>query len=310
MRRVGFIGLGAMGEPMARNVLKRGFPLVVHDVRPEPVAALTAAGARAVASPRGVAEAADVIVTMLPGREEVTGVYLGPGGVVEGARAGQIAVDMSTIPPMTTREVGAALAARGVRMLDAPVARTREAAVAGTLSIMVGGERQAFEECRDLLGAMGTDVSHCGALGAGEVVKLVNNLVLFANVAALAEGLVLGARAGVDPGTLVDVLGRGSADSFALRNHVAKNVLRGDFGEGRFSVDYALKDLRYARDLAESLSVPLFQSAATQQLYGLAKARGRGRSYHPVVFTVLEEAAGVEVRRSASTSGGHEESLR
>lgn len=299
MKTVGFIGLGAMGEPMARNVLKRGFPLVVRDLRPEPVAALRDVGARAADSPRAVAEAVDVIITMLPGRNEVRDVYLGPGGILEGARAGPVAVDMSTVPPMTTREVGAALADRGVRMLDAPVARTREAALAGTLSIMVGGDWRAFEECRDVLGAMGSDISYCGALGAGEVVKLVNNLVLFANVAALAEGLVLGVKAGVEPGTLVEVLSKGSADSFVLRNHVAKAVLRGDFAEGRFSVEYALKDIRYARDLAESLSVPLFQSAVTQELYGLAKALGRSRDYHPAVFTVLEQVAGVEVRAAA-----------
>lgn len=299
MTTIGFIGLGAMGEPMARNLLKRGMPLVVHDVRPQPVAALAELGARRAATPREVAEASDVVITMLPGRDEVLGVYLGPDGVRDGCRAGQIAIDMSTVPPMTTRAVAAELAPRGVRMLDAPVARTREAAVSGTLSIMVGGDRAVFEECREILGAMGSDVSYCGELGAGEVVKLVNNMLLMANIAALAEGLTLGVKAGVDAATLVDVLSKGSSDSFALRNHVAKFALRGDFGEGRFSVDYALKDIRYAMEMGEALSVPLLQHAVTRQLYTLAKAHGFERNYYPVVFKVVEQAAGVEVRGPA-----------
>lgn len=301
MKTIGFIGLGAMGEPMARNLLKRGMPLVVHDVRPDPVAGLTTAGARGAATPREVAASSDVIITMLPGRDEVASVYLGAGGVRDGCRSGQIAIDMSTVPPMTTRQVAAELAPRGVRMLDAPVARTREAAVSGTLSIMVGGERAVFEECRDILGAMGSDVSYCGELGAGEVVKLINNMVLMGNIAALAEGLTLGVKAGVNAGTLVDVLSKGSSDSFALRNHVAKFALRGDFGEGRFSVDYALKDIRYAMEMAESLTVPLVQHAVTRQLYTLAKAQGFARNYYPVVFKVVEQAAGVEVRTPKET---------
>jgi 3-hydroxyisobutyrate dehydrogenase-like beta-hydroxyacid dehydrogenase len=296
MERVGFIGLGAMGDPMARNVLKRGYPLVVHDVRREAMEALEGAGAHAAKSPQAVAESSDVIITMLPGASEVTSVYLGQGGIAKGARAGQVAIDMSTVPPMTSRQLGAELAKLGVRMLDAPVARTREAAVAGTLSIMVGGDRETFEQRRHILEAMGSDVSYCGALGAGEVVKLVNNLLLFANITALAEGLVLGVKAGVEATTLVDVLSKGSSDSFALRNHVAKSVFRGDFSEGRFSVDYALKDLRYAMEMAESLSVPMLQLAVTRQLYALAKAQGRSKNYYPVVFTVVEQAAGVQVR--------------
>lgn len=296
METIGFIGLGAMGEPMALNVLKRGFPLVVHDIREAPVRNLVAAGARAVGTPRDVAKGCDVVITMLPGREEVTAVYLGPGGVVEGARAGQIAIDMSTVPPMTTRQIASELQTRGVKMLDAPVARTRQAAVTGTLSIMVGGDQQVFEVCRHILAAMGSDVSYCGGLGAGEVVKLINNLVLFANVTSLAEGLVVAVKAGVAPTTLVDVLSKGSSDSFALRNHIAKSVLKGDFAEGRFSVDYALKDIRYAMELAESLSVPMLQSAVTRQLYALVKAQGWTKNYFPVVFTAVEEAAGVKVR--------------
>lgn len=296
MKTVGFIGLGAMGEPMARNVLKRGFGLVVHDVRPEPVAGLVAAGARGASSPRDVGAASDVIITMLPGRDEMVTVYLGPNGVAEAARAGHIVIDMSTVPPMATRHVASELGKRGVRMLDAPVARTREAAVAGTLSIMVGGDKALYEECRPLLDAMGSDVSYCGELGAGVVVKLVNNMVLFANIAALAEGLVMGVKAGVAPATLVEVLSKGSSDSFALRNHVGKSVLRGDFSEGRFSVDYALKDLRYAMELAESLSIPMLQAAVTRQLYAFAKAQGLARKYYPVVFNVVEKAAGIEVR--------------
>jgi len=285
-----------MGEPMARNVLKRGFALVVHDLRSEPVAGLVAAGAQSAGSPRDVAAASDVLITMLPGRDEMMSVYLGSQGVTEGARTGLIVIDMSTVPPMTTRHVASELGKRGVQMLDAPVARTREAAVAGTLSIMVGGDKALYETCRPILEAMGSEVSYCGELGTGEVVKLVNNMLLFANIAALAEALVMGVKAGVAPATLVETLSKGSSDSFALRNHVAKSVLRGDFSEGRFSVDYALKDLRYAMEVAESLSVPMPQAAVTRQLYTFAKAHGLSRKYYPAVFKVIEEAAGVEVR--------------
>lgn len=301
---VGFIGLGAMGAPMASNLLRRGFGLVVHDVRPAAMEALLAQGARAAGSPRAVAGGSDVVITMLPGAPQVEAVLLGPEGVVEGLRPGQIVIDMSTVNPDVTRRAGERIAECGGRLIDAPVARTREAAVDGTLSIMVGGDRATFEEVRELLEAMGTDMAYCGGLGAGETVKLVNNLVLFGTVAALVEGLALGVKAGVDAATLVEVLERGSADSFALRNHVRKSVLAGDFAPGRFSVDYALKDMREALQLAESLAVPMPQLSAAKMLYEMSRAAGCGREYHPAVCKVIERFAGVEVRPRAYPLSG------
>ncbi|MCL8206986.1 MAG: NAD(P)-dependent oxidoreductase [Actinomycetia bacterium] len=297
-RPVGFIGLGAMGGPMAANVLKR-FPVIAYDVVPERLAAAVAAGAEAASGPGEVADRADRVITMLPGSPAVEAVYLGSDGLVAHARPGQIFIDMTTCHPATTRKVGAALAARGAELLDAPVARTREAARQGTLAIMVGGSEATLEACRDLLATMGTDIAHCGPLGTGEVVKLVNNLILFNTVACLAECLPLAQWHGVAPARLVEILSRGSAASFALANHVGQAVLAGDFAPGKFSVAYALKDADYALALAEEAGVPLYHGALTKARLQEAAARGLADHYYPVLFTLTESLLGVAFRRDA-----------
>ncbi|MBI3966115.1 MAG: NAD-binding protein [Chloroflexi bacterium] len=296
VKRVGFIGLGAMGRPMSRNVLKGGFELTVHDLRPEPVEELVGLGARRAGSCAEAAADADLVITMVPSSPDVEAAALGSGGVIEGLRPGAIYIDMSTIAPATTRKVAERIAAKGGRMLDAPVARQVAAAVSGTLAIFVGGEAATLEEARPVLATMGTDIFHCGDSGAGAVVKIINNMLVGINVAAAAEAFVLGTKAGVKPEVLLEAVGSGSGGSFVLQNHFRRFVLEGKFEEGVFPVDYILKDLGLALTTGHDVSVPLAHAALAAQEYEAARAKGLGKRYFPVVITLLEELTGVQVR--------------
>lgn len=296
MERVGFIGLGAMGRPMAANLLKKGFKLVVFDSVNEKMEPLKALGAEAAASCRQVGERCDVVITMVPSSPHAREAILGVNGVVEGIRKGSVVIDMSTIDPITTREIAKALEEKSVEMIDAPVARTVPAAVAGTLAIYVGGKSEVFARCKDILAAMGTDIYHVGDIGSGEVCKLINNLVVITTVASLSEAMVLGVKAGVKPDVLFQALSSGSANSFVLQNHFKNCVLKGIFEEGVFSVDYTIKDLGLVLDTGKSLRVPLHFAALTNQLYIATAASGESKRYNPVVIRPMEKLAGVEVR--------------
>lgn len=298
--RVGFIGLGAMGGPMAANLVKKGFVTAVYDIDTERVASLTGQGAEAGASCKDVAEKSDIIVTMLPSSPHVREAVLGQSGIAEGVRAGAALIDMSTIDPLTTKEMEKALLERGAKMLDAPVARGVAAAVAGSLAVFVGGDEETFERCKPVISAMATDIHYVGDLGSGEVVKLVNNLILAVTVCALAEGLVLGVKAGVDPGKLFKALSQGSANSFALQNHFRKFVYEGKFEQGVFPVKYILKDLGLVLETAERIGVPQYFGALASQTYQQASAAGYADRYYPVVVKILEELTGVEVRADLS----------
>jgi 3-hydroxyisobutyrate dehydrogenase-like beta-hydroxyacid dehydrogenase len=295
-RIIGFIGLGAMGKPMALNLIKKGFSLWIYDLVEEKMKPLISQGARACGSSREVAANCPVIITILPGPEDVRAAVLGKEGVIEGIKPKATLIEMSTIDPLTTREVAAALSTKGVAMLDAPVARGVPAAVGGTLSIFVGGEKKVLEECLDVLKAMGTDIFHVGETGCGHVVKMINNLILGGTVALLAEALVLGVKAGVKPKLLYEALCEGSAGSFALKNQVGQSVLKGIFEEGRFSVYYMMKDLGLALETGRGLHVPLPIAALAMQVYESVRAAGKNKMYYPVVITQWEELAGVEVR--------------
>lgn len=299
-KRVGFVGLGAMGGPMATNLLKAGFPVKVYDLVPERIQALVGRGASAAASAADAAAGADVTITMVPASADSEAAILGPKGVAEGARRGSIVIDMSTIAPSVSRRIAARLAERGLRMLDAPVARQVAAAVAGTLAIFVGGDRATLDEAADVLAAMGTDIYHCGPHGAGAVVKVINNMLAAMNVAALCEAMVLGVKAGVRPEVLVEAVGGGSGGSFALQNHVRKFILAGKFEEGVFPVDYIMKDLGLALEVAHELAVPLPHTALAMQQYEACRAAGYARRYYPVLVTLFERLAGVEVRGDAN----------
>jgi len=298
MTKVGFIGLGAMGRPMATNLLKKGYQLTVFDLifREEDEEYWRRLGGDIGKSSKDVAQGADVIITVLPSSENVRDAVLGESGVIHGAEKGSIVIDMSTIDPITTKEVGAALEEKGVDMIDAPVARTVKAAEQGTLAIFIGGKKEVFEKCRDLLGAMGSDLFYIGGLGTGELLKIINNQILAGTVALLSEALVMGVKGGVAPDTLLEALGNGSANSFALQNHIKNAVMEGKFEEGVFSVEYMLKDIGFALKTGASLNVPLFFTGLTAQFYQQGIAAGVGKQYHPAVIRPLEEMLGVKVR--------------
>jgi len=288
---IGFAGLGVMGEPICQNILeKSGAELYVFDLNSEPVERLKAKGAIPAGSIADLAAKVDILFLSLPGGPQVEAVIRGPGGVLENARPGLLLVDTSTAPVSLTRELAGELAARGVDYADAPVARTRQAAQDGTLSIMVGANAEIFERVRPLLAHAATDITHCGPVGCGQVVKILNNMVLFETVVALSEALTLGKAAGVDPTLLFETLSKGSADSFALRNHGMKSMLPGKFPTGAFPTDYALKDVSYAIDLAEltGFKIPGAELAQTRMMK--AQAAGYQDNYFPALVQVTDKA--------------------
>jgi len=282
-RTIGFIGLGVMGEPMCRNLAtKSGLAVAAFDLNAAPLDRLRTQGVSTATSARD-AGAADVVFLSLPGGPELEAVCRGPAGLIKTARAGQTYVDLGTSPVALSRVLGAEFAVQGADYADAPVARTREAAEQGTLSIMVGGSPETFARIRPLLAHMATEITHCGALGAGQVVKLLNNMVLFETVGAISEALALAKAAGLDPKLLFETLAKGSADSFALRNHGMKSVLPGVFPERSFSAEYALKDLSYALDLAREAGLSLDGAELADKRLRAAISAGDGKLYHPVI---------------------------
>lgn len=284
-----------MGAPMARNILGKGHRLIVADISASSVAALVAAGATAAATPREVAAGSDIVITMLPDAPDVERVALGPDGVVAGIRSGAIYIDMSTIDPATTRKVGAAIAAKGAAMIDSPVGKTADAAVAGTLTLMVGGDAEVVARCRPVLDCMGTDFFHCGALGAGQTMKLINNLLATAVSEASIEALVTGTKSGLGLDTMMSVLRTTMAWNNALAIALPKRPLAGDFDPG-FMLKLAHKDCRLALQMVESLGIaaPVGRAAFASLEEGLA----RGLQDHDVgaLLKLREEAAGVQVR--------------
>lgn len=288
IKKLGFIGLGVMGEPMCRNLaVKKGATVLAYDTQSAPLDRL--GQAIVVAKSVGqVMREADIIFLSLPSGEVVAKICEQADGLLENCRAGQIVVDLSTSPVELTRELYAKFKAKGVLLMDAPVARTRAAAEAGTLSIMVGGLEHEFTQILPYLSTFATEITLCGPVGSGQVVKILNNMVLFETVAALSEARAIAQKAGVDPKKLFETLALGSADSFALRNHGLKAIIPGDFPERAFSVEYAAKDLRYALDLAEHTQVDAAGARNVRRLFELAVARGDGELYHPVISRVLE----------------------
>ncbi len=295
--QVGFIGLGIMGKPMARNLLKAGYPLTVHNRSRPAVEALATEGATSAASPRAVAEKADILITMLPNSPDVEAVALGGGGIREGARPGSLLIDMSTISPLVSQKIAAELTPKGMEMLDAPVSGGEKGAIEGTLSIMVGGSRTAFERALPLFQAMGKTIIHIGPLGTGGFVKLANQVIVAVNIAALAEGLTLGAKAGVDPEKMLEALRGGLAGS-RLLDVKGPAILQGNFTPG-FKVDLHFKDLGLIMESSRALGVPLPVTALVQELFNTLRVTGRGHLDHSALITLLEEIAGVQVRKKS-----------
>ena len=294
--RLGFIGLGVMGESMCRNLARKSKAAVVaFDARREPLEALRADGVEAAGSANDVARRADIIFLCLPGEREVRAVCLGASGhdgLVAHVARGQTVVDMSTCPVALAQELGETFGARQVDFADAPIARTAQAARDGTLSIMVGGPAAVVERLTPYLATMGAEVTHCGPVGAGQLVKLMNNMVVADTVVALAEALAVARASGlVEPRVLFETLMKGSADSFVLRNHGMKSLLPDRHPtEGAFPTRYILKDLSYAIRLAESCGLALEQAAVTRRLLERTAAQGWQDAYYTAVIRVIEQA--------------------
>ena len=292
--RIGFIGLGLMGKPMARNLLAAGYPLTVHSRSAPPVDELVAEGAARASTPAEVAAASDVTITMLPDTPDVESVLFGDDGVSEGAAAGSLVVDMSTIDPIATRAFADRLGSGRVGMLDAPVSGGEVGAVAGTLSIMVGGLDDAFERARPLLEAMGSTIVHVGASGAGQVTKTCNQLVVGSAVEAVAEALVLAAQAGVDPARVREALLGGFAGSKVLELH-GQRMLDGAFEPG-FRASLMAKDGRIVVAAAERLGAPIPAFRAVAERLEAMLPAGRGDLDYAALVTLLEDEAGRTLR--------------
>jgi 2-hydroxy-3-oxopropionate reductase len=283
---IGFIGLGIMGAPMARNLLRAGHRLVVHNRTPAKAHPLAEEGAELAGSPRAVAERSDVVITMLPDSPDVERVVAGPDGVLEGIRKGALLVDMSTISPGVTRALAARLAERGASMLDAPVSGGDVGAINATLTIMVGGDARDFARARPLFDAMGKHVVHVGAIGAGQVTKAANQVVVGLVIAAVAEGLVLGSRGGVPPETILDVLGTGLAGNRVMELKREK-LLTHVFKPG-FRAELHLKDLGIALAEAHESGAALPVTALVETLFARMKEQGWGAEDHSGLLKVIE----------------------
>lgn len=290
---IGFIGLGVMGEPMCRNMARKGGRAVLaYDRAAEPLARLAEHGVATAESLAALTAACRVIFMALPSGKHVEAVCAGEGGLLHTVRPGTLVVDLGTSPVDLTRDLAARFAAKGARYADAPIARTRQAAEDGTLSIMVGADAADFAALKPLLDTLASEVTHCGPVGSGQIVKILNNMVLVETVVALSEAVAVARRAGLDDTVLFETLTKGSADSFALRNHGMKAILPGVFPERAFSTDYARKDLSYALALGAELGLDMKGAKTADGLLKQASEAGYGDLYWPVVSRVLDPPGG------------------
>lgn len=286
---IGFIGLGVMGEPMCRNLARKsGVPVFGFDRADAPLQRLAEAGVKRAAWLAELAKQCDVIFMALPSGKHVQAVCDGDDGLLAHADARHTIVDLGTSPVEASRELAKRFAAKGAAYADAPIARTRQAAEEGTLSVMVGASAAIFAKLQPLIATFATDITHCGDVGAGQVVKILNNMVLMETVVALGEALETAKRAGLDPKLVFETLAKGSADSFALRNHGMKAMLPDAFPERAFSTEYARKDISYALDLAKSVNIKLQGAELADKLLGEAIDAGHGDLYWPVVARVIK----------------------
>jgi 2-hydroxy-3-oxopropionate reductase len=293
--KVGFIGLGIMGKPMSRNLLKAGYQLVVFNRSKGAVEDLVAFGARAAENPKAVAEQADVIITMLPNSPQVKDVIIGEGGVIEGARRGAVVIDMSSIAPLVSREIAARLKEKGVEMLDAPVSGGEPKAIEGTLSVMVGGKRDVFDRCYPIMKSMAASVVLTGDIGAGNVTKLANQIIVALNIAAMSEALVLAAKAGVEPELVYQAIRGGLAGSSVL-DAKAPLIMDRKFNPG-FRINLHVKDLQNVLDTSHEIGVPLPLTAAVMEIMQALKIDGKGDIDHGGLIQYYERMANVEVKR-------------
>lgn len=293
--KIGFIGLGIMGKPMSKNLLKAGYELVICDINKAAVDEVTAAGATTASTPKEVAEQTEIIITMLPNSPHVKQVVLGENGVIEGAKAGSIVVDMSSIAPLVSREIAERLASKGIEMLDAPVSGGEPKAIDGTLSVMCGGKQQVFDKCLPVIKAMAASVVLTGDIGAGNVTKLANQIIVALNIAAMSEALVLATKAGVEPELVYKAIRGGLAGSTVLD---AKAPLAMDrkFNPG-FRINLHIKDLNNVLETSHEVGVPLPLTAAVMEMMQALKVDNMGDADHGALIRYYEKMAGVEVKR-------------
>ena len=295
MKKIGFIGLGIMGKPMAKNLVKAGYDLTVFDINNDAVGELAATGALKGSSSKDVAYRTDIILTMLPNSPHVKEVILGKDGVIDGVKQNSILVDMSSIAPLASQEVSEALLKAGVKMLDAPVSGGEPKAVDGTLAFMVGGPEDVFNEMKEILSIMGGSVTHVGRIGSGNTTKLANQIIVALNIAAMSEAMVLATKAGVDPEKVFNAIKGGLAGSTVL-NAKMPLVLDGNFKPG-FRIELHIKDLQNALDTAHELGVPVPLSSNVMETMQALKVGGHARDDHGGIIQFYEKLAKIEVRK-------------
>jgi 3-hydroxyisobutyrate dehydrogenase len=289
--RIGLIGLGIMGRPMATNLIEAGYPLTVWNRSRPGIDALVSEGAAEAESAAMVARASDVVITIVGDAPDVEHVALGPGGIIEGAHEGLVHIDMTTQSPETTRRIAARLAEAGIEMLDAPVSGGDQGAIQGTLSVMVGGKEEVFERCRPVFEVLGKKLVHCGASGSGQVVKLCNQVAVSVTNLAVCEALTLCQRAGVDPERMIEAVGAGAGSSWQLLNLGPKMLAR-DFAPG-FKIEHQQKDLRHALATAAELRAPLPGTSLVHQLFSGLEAEGAGGEGTQALVKAIEKLVGL-----------------
>ena len=292
---IGFIGIGIMGKPMSRNLIKAGYPLIVYDINPKPLEELKEMGATIGRSSKEVASRSDVIITMLPNSGDVEKVILGEDGVMEGIKGDSIVIDMSTIDPSVSRRISEILLTKSIMMLDAPVSGGPEGAETGTLSIMVGGPEDIFHKCEDIFNAMGKNIFHCGPNGNGAIVKCVNNLLAGTMAVISAEAFAMGVKAGVDLKTLFDIISVSTGRNVFIKYAAPSKAFKGDYEPG-FMVDLMHKDLGLAVTLAREQGVPLPVGALSHQIFSQLKASGLGRKDWTITVKQYEDLLGIKLR--------------
>lgn len=293
--KVGFIGVGVMGGPMAENILKKGHQLTVYDLDPAAVKRLTDLGAKAAASPKDVGAASDVVITMLPEPQHVKQVVLGPNGVAEGLKAGGVVIDMSTIDPYTSQEVGAELKKKGIDMVDSPVGKTSEHAASGTLTLMVGGDPKTVEKVKPVLDCMGSETYYCGGLGMGHAMKITNNLLATTIMAANTEALAIGAKCGLTLELMMEVMKTTMGNNAQLYVAMPKKAFKGDDSPG-FMVKLAGKDVRLAVELARKQGFEPLVGAGAQATLDRAAKMGFAERDTAVLMFIREKELGIKVR--------------
>ncbi|MEM4312242.1 MAG: NAD(P)-dependent oxidoreductase [Nitrososphaerales archaeon] len=286
MKKIGFIGLGIMGKPMAKNLLKAGFDLSVYNRSKAPMEELIALGAKGASSPKEVAENSEVVITMVRDSPDVEQVMLGKEGVIEGFKEGRIAIDMGTTSLEVTRKVAQEFKKRGIRFLDAPVSGGDKGAIEGTLTIMVGGPKEAFNECLPIFKAMGKNIVHMGDNGYGQLAKLCNQIMVSLNMLGIAEALTLASKSGLDLNKLIEAISAGAAGSWALSN-LAPKIIKGDFNPG-FKVKLLQKDLRIIMSVSDELKISLPGTSLVHQLYNALEATNQGELGHQALIKAIE----------------------